>query len=157
VSGASARGSAAPIDAHDTVAPVSSLDVGGLACAALAGSAPLAVLVYAALAVLMHTRWKLDARGLELRSAALAFLPIRLAWDDMDSIVVGRRILPPYVALKLDGRYLFERHITIFRRTGLTSVVRWTPIDVDALERALGTQLATRAGWRPSTDGWVRG
>jgi hypothetical protein len=59
-------------------------------------------------------------------------------------------------ALKLDGRYLFQRHVTLVRRGGLTSRIRFTPRDIDAFEAALRARLADHPEWKRTQTGWER-
>ena len=120
-----------------------------------AGVFPFAIIVYALLAVVVHTRWELDSTGICLRAAALFFVPVRIAWQDVVQVLDCRSVrLDLMPALKLDGRHLFQRHAVIRKRSGFTRAVRFTPTDVDALFRELDRWLAGRPGWRRTVEGW---
>jgi len=116
---------------------------------------PLATLTYVVLAVVSYTGWSVDSAGLALRSTALLRFPLRVAWEEMVRIqTVGWG--GGVAALKLDGRYLFQRHVTLVRRRGLTSRIRFTPRDIDAFEAALLARLADNPEWKQTQTGWER-
>ncbi len=116
---------------------------------------PLAILAYAVLAVVSYTGWSMDSAGLALRSTALLRLPLRLAWGEILRIQTAGWG-GGWAALKLDGRYLFQRHVTVIRRGGITSRIRFTPRDIDVFEAALRARLAGDPQWERTQVGWER-
>jgi hypothetical protein len=117
--------------------------------------ASLPVVGYAVAAVVLPTRWQLDRDGITLRAASLWFQPVRIAWHDLNWIRFGSGIVG-HVALKLDGRYLFARHVTLHRHGGLTRLVRCTPSDIPRMEREVAAWLAPDPRWQRTRWGWLR-
>jgi hypothetical protein len=114
-----------------------------------------AILVYAVVAMATPTRWQLDGTGLTLRAASLLYVPVRVAWDDLNWIRIGTSI-QGYLALKLDGRYLFEKHVTLHRNRGHTRQVRFTPADIAQIEDAIERRLRGDPRWQRTDWGWTK-
>jgi hypothetical protein len=99
----------------------------------------------------MYPRWQLDANGITVRAAALLGFPFHIPWSSLERIQTvgwGEGIS----ALKLDGRYLFQQHVTLSRRGARR--VRFTPRDMDVFEAAVGGILQGRPEWRRTKTGW---
>lgn len=74
----------------------------------------LSVVGLATIAVFAYTRWQVDASGITLRATVLLQIPLRIPWKAITRIQTvgwGGGI----AALKLDGRYLIQRHVTLMR------------------------------------------
>lgn len=122
----------------------------GLAFAILLGALPIA---YALAACLMYPVWQVDADGITVRAAALLRFPLRIPWTSLERVqTVGRG--EGLTALKLDGRYLFQAHVTLTRRGARR--VRFTPRNMGELEAAVGEVLAARPDWERTSTGWQR-
>jgi hypothetical protein len=52
------------------------------------------------------------------------------------------------------GRYLVQRHVTLMRNRGLR--VRFTPRDMAAFEKMVGSFLQGRSEWERTSIGWER-
>ena len=113
----------------------------------------LSVVGLATIAAFAYTRWQVDASGITLRAAVLLRIPLRIPWKVITRIQTvgwGGGI----AALKLDGRYLIQRHVTLMRNQGLR--VRFTPRDMAAFERTVGSFLQGRSEWERTSIGWER-
>jgi len=115
----------------------------------------LVVLVYAVAALVVPTRWQVDGEGLTLRAASLLYVPVRVLWRDINWIRFGGGIVG-YVALKLDGRYLFAPHVTLHRNGGLTRLVRFTPPHMGQIENAIAERLQGAPPWQRTDWGWQK-
>jgi hypothetical protein len=108
---------------------------------------------YAIVAVFLNPRWEVGPDGITVRAAALLWFPLRIPWASLERVqTVGWG--GGVAALKLDGRYLFQRHVTLIRKQALR--IRFTPRDVDAFESALCEALQSRAQWERTEVGWAR-
>ena len=108
---------------------------------------------YAMFAVFLHPRWQVDPDGITVRAAALLWFPLRVPWTSLERVqTVGWG--GGVAALKLDGRYLFQRHITLIRKQALC--IRFTPRDVDDFETNVSEVLQSRPEWERSKIGWER-
>ncbi len=113
----------------------------------------IAPIGYAIVAVFLHPRWQVDPDGITVRAAALLWFPLRVPWASLERVQTegwGGGV----AALKLDGRYLFQRHVTLIRKQALR--IRFTPRDVNAFESAIGEVLQSRVQWERTEVGWER-
>ena len=113
----------------------------------------MSVVGLATIAAFAYTRWQVDASGITLRAMVLLRIPLRIPWKVITRIQTvgwGGGI----GALKLDGRYLIQRHLTLMRNQGLR--VRFTPRDMAASETMVGRFLQGSSEWGRTPIGWER-
>jgi hypothetical protein len=113
----------------------------------------LAAISYAVVSVLLYTRWSVDESGITVRAAALLWVPLKVPWSSLERVQTvgwGGGI----GALKLDGRYLFQRHVTLMRIRAWR--VRFTPRDIGAFEAEVSEALKGYPEWKRTRIGWER-
>ena len=108
---------------------------------------------YVVISVFLYPSWLVDSSGITIRAAALLGFPLNIPWSSLERVQTvgwGGGI----GALKLDGRYLFQRHVTLIRTRALR--VRFTPRDIGAFEAQVGELLKGHPEWVRTSVGWER-
>jgi hypothetical protein len=105
------------------------------------------------IAIFIQPSWQVDPSGITVRAAALLWVPLNVRWSSLERVQTvgwGGGI----GALKLDGRYLFQRHVTLTRIRALR--IRFTPRDIGAFEVAVSEALKGHPEWKRTSVGWER-
>ena len=108
---------------------------------------------YVVISVFLYPSWSVDSGGITVRAAALLWVPLNVPWSSLERVQTvgwGGGI----GALKLDGRYLFQRHVTLIRTRALR--VRFTPREIGAFEAAVNEVLKGLPQWKRTSIGWER-